>query len=483
MPGLLKAGLTLGFLWLLGAAVLEALGLRQRRWPLWYAQPGIDFAIGAATLAAIWVCAAPFGCQVLPWAPAIVAAAAAAAALLQRRRRRSRHAQHQAGSPPREQRRWVTAFFVFVLAAAVFGVGAQAYRSPMFGDGRYIWAFKAKVMFSDGRLDRGTFTDLARYRHTALDHPLALPATEALLYYVLGYIDERVAKLIGVIYLAGIGAVLASYLRRRMAWPWALAVSIVVCPVPMLAFYAGAGGADVPLAFHFLAAGVLLADYAEAGRAEDGIMSALLFGTGGTVKSEGLTMAVAGAFALAILWRLRRGTAAQALAGVGALVLSVLPWVALRAAWGVPSAMIEGMHVRGFWQLYVRMDAIGQAVWERFTTWESWEAAWLAVLAGLLVWALARGRPRRLGYLWALLAWQLAVDVSVYLMNPYEIHWTLAASLDRLLLQLMPLGMVAAASAIAAAVATRPPGAQGLRDVSFDKSEAREPSVCRSSST
>ncbi len=483
MPGFLSAGVAFCFLWLLGAAVLEALGLRQRRPPLWYAQPGIDFAIGAATLGAIWVCAAPFGRQVLPWVPGVVTAVAAAAALLQRRRRRSRRGQRQAGSPPKEPRRWLTAFFVFALAAAVFGIGAQAYRSPMFGDGQYMWAFKAKVMFSDGRLDRETFTDLARYRHTALDHPLTLPATEALLYYALGSVDERVAKLIGVIYLAGIGAVLASYLRRRMAWLWALSVSIVVCPVPMLAFHAGAGGADVPLAFHFLAAGVLLADYAEAGRAEDGIMSALLFGTGGTVKSEGLTMAVAGAFVLAILWRRHRGGAAQALAGIGALVLPVVPWAALRAAWGVPSAMVESMRVRGFWALYARMDAIGPAVWERFTKWESWEAAWPAIMAGLLVWALARGRPRPLAYLWALLAWQLAVDVGVYLMNPYEIYWTLAASLDRLLLQLMPLGMVAAASAIAAAVATGPPCARGARDVGSDKGEAREPSACRSSST
>jgi len=36
------------------------------------------------------------------------------------------------------------------------------------------------------------------------------------------------------------------------------------------------------------------------------------------------------------------------------------------------------------------------------------------------------------------------VDVVVYAVNPYEIHWTLSASLDRLLLQFMPLAVLAA---------------------------------------
>ncbi len=442
---LIRTAFAFAWIALTGALWLHALGLRRRRPYLRAAQPAMDFAIGAVALAIAWVVAAPFGWHGGPWLPWLAPLPPIAILVATRGRRAA-----QGRAEPRAQgrpNRLRSALPIALLAFVAFGLAARAYTTPMYIDGRYIWAFKAKVMFADGRLDPETFTSLARYRYTALDHPLALPAVEAFVYQAIGAVDERSAKLTGVVYWLGIALLLTCFLRPRIGAPWATGLALVSGTIPLAVFYAGAGGADVPLAFHFLAAGVLLAEYAEGGRAEDGILAALLFGTGGVIKSEGIAMAIGGALALAILWVRKRPGAEWRHAGYGAaaLTLPVLPWLALRAYWGIPSPQLGNSVHRSLAQMLGRMSVISQELWARATDLRAWEGCWLLIAVGLLAWVLARARPRAAALLWAILLWQFLVDVAVYLTNPYDIHWTLWASLDRLLLQLIPLGIAAAA--------------------------------------
>ncbi len=452
----------LAFFWVavIGALWLGALGLRARRPHLRAAQPAIDFAIGGAVLAIAWVIVAPFEWpgpsgvewRIGQWLPGLLALPPGvfllARPFVSRSRKRRRLGERV---PPIRPMAWL---LLLVLAAVALGIAAHAYTTPMYIDGRHIWGSKAKALFLDGMIERETFTNLARYRYTALDHPLALPAVEAWVYQALGEVDERSAKLTGIVYWLGINAVLVCFLRRRMALEFALALALVAVTIPPFIFYAGAGGADVPLAFYFLAAGVLLVEYAESGRAEDGILSGLLFGSAGVMKSEGLTMAIGGGLALIIMWwwrrpRLSRGEIAKV---VLAVALPPLPWLGLRMWWSIPSPQLLSLTGQTMDDYFARAISIAGEISSRLTDWKTWEASWLFVGLGLLAWIVARGRPRAFAFLWALLLWQFAVDVAVYMTNPYDINWTLAASLDRLILQLMPLGIAAAACSLAETV-------------------------------
>ncbi len=439
---------------LLGAALLWALGVRARRFPLGYAQPALDFAVGAAMLAVMWTCAAPLGWHMTWWVPC---AAAILLGLVAKglSRRGGVHAAIAPNPSAGRASRGLTVALLALLTIVVIALGWRAYSTTMYWDARYIWAFKAKAMFIDGRLDRETFTNLARYRHTAPDHPIALPAAEALVYQFLGHVDERCAKLVDVVYWAGLTALIACYLRRRASWHWSLAIAALVSSVPILTYHASGGAADVPAAFCFLAAGVLLAEYADGRRIEDGVMSALMFGVGAATKSEGLTMAIGGAVALAIAWRLNRPAArpSQATAPLGAIVLPPLPWLGLRALWHIGSPQVSNMALRPLHELVPRLQAIASGLWAHLTDWPQWEATWPAICLGFVAWLIPRGRPRAVAFLWAVFLWQIGIDMAVYMLNPYDIQWTLAASLDRLLLQLMPLGLLAAACSVLAAPA------------------------------
>ena len=453
MLGLARTAFAIFTIWVLGALLLSALGLRRRRWPLEYAQPAIDFAAGCGLLATLHTLAAPLGWRTAPELVLVVGIALAIPAGHNFLRAAWTGRPQVEEVPPSAS--WmpaVSALLIVLFAILALGLTAHAYTTTMFWDGRFIWGFKAKALFLDGGIDRDTFTNLARYRYTHLDYPLALPAAQAWVYQIIGHVDERRAKLVGLVFWLGIAALLAAYLRRRMALPWALAIAILACQIPLLAYHASGGAADVQQAFCFLAAALLLADWVERSRREDAMLAALMFGIGTLVKAEGLSMALGGALAFALAWwfRGRRFNKRTAILGPAALVLPYLPWALLRARWGIPSLQLTSMQIRPWPELVARLRTIDRALFHQFGAWQQWELAWIFIGLGLIAYAASAWRHRGLAPLWGLFFWQLAVYIAIYASSPYDITWHLTTSLDRLLLHLAPLGLAAAASSLAA---------------------------------
>ena len=465
MLGLLRAALALSAVWLLGALLLSSLGLRRRRWPLQYAQPAMDFAVGAALLATLWTCAALLAMAMRPhvvWAALLLLAIPAGVRIARKRPAASERAEEV---PPSGSRRNFLSWIALALLVIVcFGLFARAYSTNLFWDGRYIWGFKAKAMFADGRLDRQAFSNLARYRYTHADYPLAVPAAEAWVYQVMGHVDERRAKLVGAVYALGVIALLAGYLRRRMALPWAIGLSLLACQVPVFAYHAASGGADVPQACCFLAAGLMLADWTETGRREDLRMAALMFGAGALVKAEGLSIALGGALLLALgcWWRRREMRRGEIALGFLLVALPYLPWAVLRAVWGIPSLQLTTISARPLTENLERLATVGRRLFEHAISWPRWEAVWLLIALGLLAYLLRRPRERPLAMLWALVAWQLAVYVVIYVVSPYNVAEHLTTSLDRVLLHLVPLATAAAAASLVRTSA-QPAGKEGRR--------------------
>jgi hypothetical protein len=483
MPGIARLMVALFLVWLLGALALGHLGLRRRRWPLGWAQPAMDFATGAALLSTLWTLAALFDLRMKPaavyLAVLLLLVAGGVRAML-------RKPVFLPGGKVRFRLRretWVTWTVLALLAVLTVGISLNAYSTPMYWDGRYIWGFKAKAIFLEGGLSPGLLSNFARYSYAALDHPIALPVLQAWVYHSTGGVDERLAKLVGLVYWLGIAALLASYLRRRMAWPGAIAASALACQVPLCAYHAGGGAADVPLALHLLAGGLLLADWVEQGQPEDAILSGLMFGTGALVKPEGLSFAVGGAFALLLAWRLkgRQKSPRVALLAISALVLPFLPWLALAAAWSLPPSPSLQFQIWPWPQLLARAGAVLLALGHQALLWQSWELAWVLVGIGFIAFLVTSRREHGLTVLWGLVAWGFAVYTVIYLLHPYRFHWSflLDTTVQRLLLHVMPLGIAAAAASLLgppAGETASGPFAPGL--LTLESAESRSVEAC-----
>jgi len=452
MGGLARAALSLLMVWLLGALLLGALRLRHRRWPLAVAQPFLDLAVGAGCLSIIWVLAALLGWQMTRGSVYLVIGILALAALLQRMARKTKPEAEPPPPPMSTLDAVLTMVAIALVITTLAGVSLKAYSTPYYWDGRYIWAFKAKAMYLDEGLSRDAFSNLARYRGTALDHPLIVPSLQAWVYQNIGHIDERLGKLVGIAYWLGVMVLIAAYLRRRMAWPWALTIGLLACQPGAIAYHAGSGVADVPLAFCVLAAGVLLVEWAEAGRNEDLILSALMLGMAALIKPEGISFAAGGMVAFLAALKARPSSRLNPVVPMGfaaGLLLPVLPWLMLRVQWSLPSLQLKHLQFRALPEMAHRFEVIGRALAGQVTSWPGWELTWILVIVGFVSFLLRRGRGPRTSILWLLIGWQLLVDVVYYQLCSYDINWILNASLVRLLVQVAPLGVAAAVASLA----------------------------------
>ena len=139
MLGLAKTALAIILTWLLGAFLLGALGLRQRRWPLQYAQPALDFAVGCGVLATVYTVTAPVGWRVPRELLYVLLAVLAVGAGWRSLEHHFREREDVEEVPP--STRWaprVSVLLIIVLAVVALGVAANAYMTTMFWDDRYI---------------------------------------------------------------------------------------------------------------------------------------------------------------------------------------------------------------------------------------------------------------------------------------------------------------------------------------------------------
>jgi hypothetical protein len=186
-------------------------------------------------------------------------------------------------------------------------------------DGWAIWATKARALFDFGGAYTPVFTT-----YPPVQHPLFLPALEAIDFHALGHFDGTLLHVQLGLLAFGFAAALWTLLRERVS-P-ALAGLGVLAIVSATAFVKqlSTNYADVPLALFVALGAVCLARWLAEGDAKLARAAALFLGAATLVKPEGLLF-VAAALVAALLAGARervRGTAL--IAATAALIL--VPW-------------------------------------------------------------------------------------------------------------------------------------------------------------
>ena len=212
---------------------------------------------------------------------------------------------------------------VLGVAAAFLVAAARMFAvKPLWeSDGWAIWGTRARALYEFGHPTGPVFTSLL---YPALQHPLWLPALEAVDFRFLGRFDGSlaVAQLFGLaLALVGGGWVLL----RRHAPPVLLAGALLaILTAPTFFFQLPTNFADIPLAI-FMALGLAaLAAWLRSG--EPGLLPAaiLFLGTAAITKNEGEVFVLAAFVAAALVGR---GAQLRPLTYAGLAVLAIdLPW-------------------------------------------------------------------------------------------------------------------------------------------------------------
>ncbi|MDX6412583.1 MAG: hypothetical protein QOE91_2099 [Gaiellaceae bacterium] len=290
-------------------------------------------------------------------------------------------------------------------------------------DGWAIWATKARALYDFGGAYGPVFTT-----YPPVQHPLFLPALEAIDFHALGRFDGTLVHVQLGLLGFGFAAALWTLLRERV--PAALAGLGVLAIVSATAFVKqlSTNYADIPLALFVALGAVCLARWLAEGDATLLPAAAVFLGTATLTKPEGLLFALA-AFVAALIAGGRARLRGTLLAG-GAVALILLPWRIYTAVHHLKNPEYSLGNAVNPTYLYDHGDRLGAAL--RSVAGHAFSLDWgLLVPLGLaaIVVAVLAGRTRLAVFatLWTLLSFAGVILVFWISVVPVELTLRWAA--------------------------------------------------------
>ena len=334
----------------------------------------------------------------------------------------------------------------------------MAVRSPLASfDAWSVWAFKAR-MFALGGPRPGYFRDYATL-NTHPDYPLNLPLAEAALFRVPGSPGVTLAGLLGPACLAALLLLFYAGLTRLYGRAVAALAAGALSLVPTLTLQAPGGDADVPLTMYAGASALYLLLWWRGRRPADALLMGLLAGGAAWTKKEGLPVVTLLVLAYAAGEILRPDTRPRARAWttmaviLGAAALP-LPWLLfIHFVHPLPRDFLP-LTPAVFVAHAGRLPHIATFFVLQMLAFKNWSLLWVA-LAGILLLAARRLTPGG-RVLLLLLCGQLGIYMVAFVFSgwqPYTAH--VQTSLDRLLVQTVPLALLLLVEAVATLTAGR----------------------------
>ena len=359
---------------------------------------------------------------------------------------------------------WAGRVLFAVILSQVLYSFAYGLIMPLSGwDAWFIWFVKARAFFLDGSVNAAFLTDPA-YVQDHPDYPLLVPLAVSWIYTAIGSAQEEAGKIIYPLQFAALLSIFHYGVRRLtgsrttgLLFTALLSVTPLVLvhgagfPVQIDPAYTGkdfTGYADLTLSAYFLGAAIFILLYAREGRSPFAYIATLMLAMGAWTKNEGLTFALLGFLILAVSALLKQGKGRDfrtlGLALIP-LVLFILPWSVYKAVLGVGSEYVQSLGPGVF---FSNLTRLGQII--------PYAAGFMFLkpgVMGLVWWAYAASAvlsfrgiiSAKTLVLHCLILGQLGIYTFVYIITPVDLKWHLGTSLDRLVLHLIPLGMLAAA--------------------------------------
>jgi 4-amino-4-deoxy-L-arabinose transferase-like glycosyltransferase len=250
---------------------------------------------------------------------------------------------------------------------------------------------------------------------------------------------------------------LIAAVAEQRGMTFGLLAGMVLLTTPIYLEQSAMQTADVPLAFYFLATVVLLTAVERAGRPQPLFLAGVTTGLASWTKNEGLLFLIAAlAVSLTLTMKQRsfRPSVKQALVLVSGAAPALLIGLWFRETVAPPNDLMNQQVVHMLAKLadptrYARiLLATLSEVWRHYP--------WLPVLgAGVLVCGYDRQLLRRAPL--TILGTVMAGYFAIYLITPLDLGYHLGSSLERLLLQLWPIGLFVFFSGV------REPGYQSSR--------------------
>lgn len=336
---------------------------------------------------------------------------------------------------------WLTLLAGLALMGASVIVTIHALVFPIYEwDAFAIWALKAKVLAARPVRECTDYFQDATLSYSHQDYPLLVPFLMAGVYGAIGEINESAGRIIFPIIYIGFVTLLFGGLRRLLPLRHAAILTAATACVPALLRWSGAGIADPALSLFQLGAVLYLTAWLDRFHTQDIFLAGAFSAAAAFTKNEGLALLILNAF-IAIVFSIhgadRRRWLTLAWVAAGAAIL-VLPWFIYRQRLPKTHENYVGhLTIDTISTNAPRLSLILPAILRQFTDLKQWGPLWLLLplAASHTSNAFAR-RSTAAG--WSLLLLHLMLYVIIYLITPWDPVMQMNASLDRLLLHILP---------------------------------------------
>jgi hypothetical protein len=338
---------------------------------------------------------------------------------------------------------WEKWLAVLALLPIVY-FGWAAFRDAMLWDGLFIWEAKARHAFlAGGFLPASSFQDASRLRYHP-SYPLYVPFTELWVYLCAGDAHQTAVKSVLVLFYASAIALLWSSTLRLGGRLWVAAVTALLpLFVPFMADHGLGlvqGYADFLLGAVYLAGvGGLLAwrfRQMENGWAIAAACAALL----PWIKQEGILLLAS----LLVQAALSRGWR-----GWKQILFFAAPGLAVAIAWRVALRLLHVQEETTFHPFTIenlmaglsRLGSILYYMGAQFSLIKNWSLLWYLAPVALL--GLACQRRREVLWLALAIFLPLGLDIIPYLFTTLDLKFHIITSMDRLILQVSLVAVLA----------------------------------------
>lgn len=323
----------------------------------------------------------------------------------------------------------IQTFLLCLIAVLLLFVGFEAQLRPLYAwDGYAIWLFKAKVFFLDGKIDSSHTYYLQN------SYPYTLPLAIAYIYAFIGYIDDRSILLFFFLFYAATSGLLFYSLRDSVGVTKALLATVLFMSIQNVMRHGGrweAGYADLALGYYFFSCIILLKTYLKRKNVRTFFFLSLFIAITSIVKDESIPFVTAVGLFLFISTLVSKKYIHTIF-----LIGSYIPLI----VW----TMYKNTHRFFPNYLFDRTSLHPQRIFEIFwyiakevVNIERWNFLWIFFILSFVLF-LAKHKKNFPLFVFAIIFFQLATYMLIFIISPYPPSVHIPSVMDRLFLHLTP---------------------------------------------
>ena len=304
-----------------------------------------------------------------------------------------------------------------------------------------IWSLKAKILFNETIKHSNYFFEPSKsFSH--LDYPLLVPFVQVYLYSILGYIDDRLVKIIFPIFFVCILLTLYFAQRRYFSRIHSLVFASFLSTLIPFIIETSSGYADVPLTLFYFLSVVYLYVWIKEGKLKYILLAALFSSFMVFTKNEGLGLLVINILVLLIfnIFNYKNERIKQSLIYVLISVLLILPWMIFRQRISILTEnYLAHFNILGIINNLDRVNIVFVRFIQEFINVSKWNIMWILLVITIFI-NIKNIFKNTAIFLLLFIICHLSLYYFIYIITPWEnVSALIDSSLERLLIHVAPL--------------------------------------------